>query len=181
MAFRTFSFTLLLALLGPLTAQSNPDTDELQLEGTTLAEEAFNQLRSLAGDWTDVDGTLGAKGEVAVSYQVTGNGSAVIETIFPGKPYEMITVFYRDSGGLSLTHYCSLGNQPEMQSDSLSPEEIRFSLTGGSNFDPAVDRHMHSRRMRKVSDTELEGEWQEYVDGAATPDLRKRYRLRRLL
>lgn len=181
MAFRAFSFALLFVLLTPLSVQSNSNAGALQLGGAALAEEAFDQLRSLAGDWVDLDGTLGTIGELAVSYRITGNGSAVIETIFPGKPYEMVTVFYRDGDELSLTHYCSLGNQPEMKSVVLSPDEVRFSLTGGSNFDSAVDRYMHSRRMRVVSETEIEGEWQEYIQGAATPDLHKRYRLGRVL
>lgn len=183
MAFQfLLSLGLIIVTTASSVAQSAPEpTPEQQGKTAVAAPAAFEQLLTLAGDWVDVDGTLGAKGEVAATYQVTSNGSAVIETIFPGKPYEMVTVFYRDGDQIALTHYCSLGNQPQMRSVSLASDKMVFSLSGGSNFDPAVDRYMHSRSLRFISETEVEGEWQEYSGGQATPDLHKQYKLRRKL
>jgi hypothetical protein len=157
----------------PLAAESSRD------DAQALPAQAFEQLLSYEGDWIDVDGNLGMKDEVAVSYRVTSNRSAVIETIFVGKPYEMVTVFHRDGDQIALTHYCSLGNQPNMQSVALEPNQMAFSLTGGSGFNPEHDRYMHSRKMRTLSADELEGEWQEHIRGAATDELHKTYRLRR--
>ena len=38
-------------------------------------------------------------------------GTAVLQTIFPGAPEEMLTVHYTDGDQLVATHYCMLGNQ----------------------------------------------------------------------
>lgn len=145
----------------------------------TLPAQAFDLLLSFEGDWIDVDGSLGMQDDVAVSYRVTANRSTVIESIFVGQPYEMVTVFHRDQDYIALTHYCSLGNQPRMQSVALEPKQLEFSLSGGSGFDPAQDRYMHSRIMGAVSADELYGEWQEHINGTATEELHTRYRLRR--
>jgi hypothetical protein len=56
------------------------------------AASAFDRLKALAGEWIDVDGSVGMKGRVAVTYRVTGAGSAVVETLFPGAGHEMATV-----------------------------------------------------------------------------------------
>lgn len=48
------------------------------------AASAFDRLKSLAGEWIDTDGAFGMKGQVAVTYRVTGAGSAVVETLFAG-------------------------------------------------------------------------------------------------
>lgn len=144
-----------------------------------LPAQAFDLLLSFEGDWIDVDGSLGMQDQVAVSYRVTANRSTVIESIFVGQPYEMVTVFHRDQDHIALTHYCSLGNQPRMHSVALAPNQVEFSFSGGSGFDPAQDRYMHSRIMGTASADELYGEWQEHVNGAATQELHTRYRLRR--
>ena len=39
----------------------------------------------------------------------------LVETIFPGSEHEMITVIHPDGDDLALTHYCMLGNQPQMK------------------------------------------------------------------
>lgn len=145
----------------------------------TLPTQAFDLLLSFEGDWIDVDGGLGMQDEVAVSYRVTANRSTMIESIFVGQPYEMVTVFHRDQDQIALTHYCSLGNQPRMHSVALAPQQLEFSHSGGSGFDPAQDRYMHSRIMGATSANELYGEWQEYINGDATEELHTRYRLRR--
>ncbi|MDQ2075830.1 hypothetical protein [Marinimicrobium sp. ABcell2] len=173
MSIRAVLYLSLAILSSPLAA-----TETGLRETHPLHMHAFEQLLSFEGDWIDVDGTLGMKDEVAVTYRVTSNRSAVIESIFVGKPYEMVTVFHRDQDQIALTHYCSLGNQPQML--SIEPNQLEFSLSGGSGFDPEHDRYMHSRRMRALSEHELEGEWQEHIQGAATDELHKQYRLRRV-
>ena len=83
--------------------------------GLALASDAatarFDHLKALAGQWT----MIGGDGSVAVTYRVTAGGSAVIETLFPGAAYEMVTVYTIDDGALVLTHYCAEGNQPRMK------------------------------------------------------------------
>src|SRR5262249_2697880 len=56
---------------------------------------------------------------------------------------EMISVYTADGPDLILTHYCVLGNQPRMKADPDSPpNQIVFRFAGGSNLEPAKDKHM---------------------------------------
>ena len=76
--------------------------------------------------------------------KVTAGGSAVQETLFPGQPMEMVSVYHLDKGDLVMTHYCVLGNQPRMKADPKSPaNQIHWVFAGGTNLDPAKDTHMH--------------------------------------
>ena len=129
------------------------------------AATAFDRLTALAGDWVDLEGTFGTKGEVAVLYRLTGNGSAVVETLFPGKPHEMVTVYHKDGNDLVLTHYCASGNQPRMRAKTVSGNVLAFNFDGGTNLDPAKDSHMHASRMEFLSTDEIRGEWTGWDKG----------------
>ena len=73
---------------------------------------AFDQLKSLAGRW---EGTTqdGKKGQV--SYELISDGSVVMERLSPGNEPDMITMYSLEGDRILVTHYCSAGNQPTMQ------------------------------------------------------------------
>jgi hypothetical protein len=73
---------------------------------------AFDQIKSLVGHW---EGSTpeGKKGQA--SYELISNGSVVMERLSsPGEP-EMITMYSLEGDRILVTHYCSAGNQPTMQ------------------------------------------------------------------
>ncbi len=134
--------------------------------GTLDARAAFELLKGLDGEWQfPGDGQGIPPG--TVNYRVTANGSAVLETLMPGTEHEMITLYHLDGDQLVLTHYCVLGNQPEMKlvSATANPKELRFAFTGGRNVDPAKGRHIHSGRLRFREDGSVASEWAYHVDG----------------
>ena len=140
-------------------------------------DAAFTRLAGLQGEWVDPTGSLGAPDVVQATWRLTGGGSAVVETLFPGTPDEMVTVYHKDGHDLVLTHYCSAGNQPRMRATSLGEHVIQFDFDGGCNIDPARDMHMHSGRLEFVSGDELHAEWQGWEDGKADPDHLAQFRL----
>ncbi len=73
---------------------------------------AFDQLKTLAGHW---EGTTqdGKKGQV--SYEVISGGSVLMERLSPGNEPDMITMYSLEGDRILVTHYCSAGNQPTMQ------------------------------------------------------------------
>ncbi|HMB55019.1 MAG TPA: hypothetical protein VKU40_17005, partial [Thermoanaerobaculia bacterium] len=75
--------------------------------GGVDAEAAFEMMKGLAGDW---QGTAAGEAGAEVDYRVTGNGSVVMQTQFPGTEHEMISMYHLVDGELVLTHYCSSGN-----------------------------------------------------------------------
>jgi hypothetical protein len=110
------------------------------------AKAAFERLKALAGTWEGQAGH-GQPGEAAtVTYRVASGGSVVEETLFPGTPHEMISMYHLVDGELVLTHYCAMANQPRMRLDrkASTPDRLVFAFDGGTNFDPAKDTHVHS-------------------------------------
>ena len=144
------------------------------LSGTTIARQAttpsaaqrgFDRLKALRGEWIDVDGAFGVKGAVAVRYDVTSAGNAVVETFPVNTPGEMVTVYHLDGRDLVLTHYCSSPNQPRMRSKGLDGSTLAFAFDGGTNIDAATTPHMHSARIEFVSADEIVGTWQNWRAG----------------
>ena len=116
------------------------------------AASAMAFLTTTNGDW--VAGASGAQHEhgaaaagsrAVVSVKTKAAGSAVVHTYAQGTPGEMETVFHMDGDQLLLTHYCALQNAPVLKFvKSNKPGEIKFEFAGGTNFDPAVDAHLHA-------------------------------------
>src|SRR5690349_7062215 len=103
----------------------------------------LEKLKKLAGTWVAADKDGKPTDQVMSVIKVTAGGSAVHETLFPGQPQEMISIYTAEGPDLILTHYCVLGNQPRMKADAASPSNrIVFRFVGGTNLDPAKDRHM---------------------------------------
>ena len=99
-------------------------------------------------------------------FKVTGAGSAVHETIFPGSPHEMVTMYHLDGKDLVLTHYCAAGNQPHLKLDaSSSANQLVFKFLNGANIDPAKDHHMHEGAITLVDNDHIDWNWLGYSDG----------------
>src|SRR3954454_3288374 len=81
------------------------------------ANAALEKMKKLAGTWLLADKDGKATDQVASIIKVTAGGSVVHETLFPGQPMEMISIYTTDGPDLVMTHYCVLGNQPRMKAD----------------------------------------------------------------
>ncbi|MDB5312985.1 MAG: hypothetical protein JWO38_7187 [Gemmataceae bacterium] len=130
------------------------------------AHPGLERLKKLAGTWVEADKAGQPTDKVVSVVRVTAAGSAVHETLFPGQPQEMISVYHLDKGDLVMTHYCALGNQPRMKADpASSPNKIRWAFAGGTNLDPAKDMHMHEATVTFVDDDHIEIAGVAWVDG----------------
>jgi hypothetical protein len=128
----------------------------------------FQRLKSLAGHWegtSKMEGVEGKEDKVTVDYAVTSNGSAVVETLFPGTKEEMVSVYSDYKGKLSMMHYCMLGNQPKMDMVSSTDKEIFLNFSPDNAIDPLKEMHMHSLKIKWNDDGSLTQEWTNYTDG----------------
>jgi hypothetical protein len=126
----------------------------------------LERLKKLAGTWVEADKDGKPTDKVVSVIKVTAAGSAVHETLFPGQPHEMVSVYYRDGADLVMTHYCALGNQPRMKADPKSPpNQIHFQFAGGSNLDPAKDMHMHEGTLTFIDEDHIEFSGVAWVGG----------------
>lgn len=127
---------------------------------------AFERFKALAGEWVAAeDGEMAKRGDLVARYAVTAAGSAVVETVFPGSPHEMVTVYHADGADLVLTHYCMEGNQPRMRAKDAAGTRFAFAYDGGTNIDPKRDRHMHSALLELLGVDEIRSEWTELAEG----------------
>jgi hypothetical protein len=130
------------------------------------AAAPFDWFKKLAGEWVAAeDGEMFKKGDVVARYTVTAAGSAVVETVFPGSPHEMVTVYHADGPDLVLTHYCMEGNQPRMRAKNPKGSRFDFAFDGGTGVDPKKDRHMNSASVEFVGVDELRTVWTEIEAG----------------
>jgi len=124
---------------------------------SATTNSGLEKMKTLAGTWVAAgkDGT--PTDQVVSIIKVTSGGSAVHETLFPGQPQEMISVYTADGPDLLMTHYCVLGNQPRMKAEATSSaNRISFKFAGGNNLDPKRDKHMHEATLTIVDADHLE-------------------------
>lgn len=132
----------------------------------------LEKLKKLAGTWVAADNDGKPTDQVVSIIKVTAGGSAVHETIFPGQPQEMISVYTVDGPDLVMTHYCVLGNQPRMKADPKSPaNQIRWEFAGGTNLDPKKDKHMHAATLTIIDDSHIEIAGEGWENGAPAKEM----------
>jgi hypothetical protein len=132
------------------------DDKEAQLPAPPT-NAGLEKMKTLAGTWVAADADGNPTGDVVSVIKVTAGGSAVHETLFPGQPHEMVSVYTAEGTDLLMTHYCMLGNQPRMKADAKSvTNTLQFEFAGGGNLDPAKDKHMHAATLTIVDADHLE-------------------------
>jgi opacity protein-like surface antigen len=125
---------------------------------------AFEKLKGLAGNWNG-EGPHGMA--TPVSYQLSANGTVVMETLFAGTPHEMLTLYYLAGNDLLATHYCAGGNQPHFKLDAekSTPDDLVFAFDGGTNLDTATQGYMHGARIAFTPDGHVDSQWEVYAGG----------------
>jgi hypothetical protein len=132
----------------------------------------LEKMKTLAGTWLVADKDGKPTDQVASIIKVTAGGSVVHETLFPGQPHEMVSIYTAGGQDLIMTHYCVLGNQPRMKADGTSvSNQIVFQFNGGGNLDPAKDKHMHEATLTFVDDDHIEVKGTGWENGAPAKDM----------
>ena len=129
----------------------------------------FERVKSLVGTWQGTT-SMGQQGEMpaTVTYHLTSAGSAVVETLFPGTPHEMVSVYHDRGGKLSLTHYCAMGNVPELGLSASTPTQLQLVFSGGDGIEPANDHYMHSLTIDQLDADHLAQTWTSQDHGQPT-------------
>jgi hypothetical protein len=131
-------FFLLAGVVLGLSLTSLAQDHEHEQMSTLKPSPEFQQMKTLAGKW---EGTFGGKPAKA-EFRLTGDGSALMQILAEGTPYEMVTMFHMDGERLLATHYCAAHNQPRMQAAAGGDgKSIQFNYVDGTNIAPG-DSHM---------------------------------------
>ncbi len=119
------------------------------------AQKSFETMKSLAGNWEGPVTLDPPQPEMSdgkplhITMRVTSRGNALVhEMQEAGTPLDAakydhpVTMFYVDSGRLTLVHYCDAGNRPRMlarpSADGKSVEFDFSDISGSTNYG-----HMH--------------------------------------
>ncbi len=91
----------------------------------------LNRIKALEGRWKSTTSMFGTENEeVFTEYKITAGGSAVVETIFPGTPQEMVSVYFDDDQGkLAMTHYCMMRNRPQFTLVKSSKDMLKLDVS----------------------------------------------------
>ena len=125
----------------------------------------FESMKGLAGTWEGELVSGEKKQNVKVEYKVSSNGSTIVETSFPGTKHEMITVYHDKGGKLSMTHYCSIGNQPQMDLVKAEGKDLEFAFSKSNEIEADKEGHMHGLTLKMVDHDHLVQNWTMYKDG----------------
>lgn len=129
---------------------------------------AFEQLKTLAGEWTMPDDNGDGTPDATVQYKVISGGSVVMETLFSGTPHEMVTMYHMNGPDLLVTHYCAAGNQPRMKAKSTdNAKTIDFAFQDGTNMDPATDMYMGALTVTFADENHFTQRWTHFENGEA--------------
>ena len=127
--------------------------------------KGFERMKELVGVWEGTS-NMGKQGErVRVEYRLSSAGSTIVETLLPGTPHEMVSVYFDNKGQLTMTHYCALRNQPRMKLQKADAQNLYFTFAGGTNLDPKKDAYMHSLTITIVDKNHIIQKWTLFKDG----------------
>jgi hypothetical protein len=109
-----------------------------QIENST----SLDGLKPLVGDWTATD----AGGKLfTTSFRLISNNTALEETVNSSHDTQMVSIYNADGARVAMTHFCSMGNQPRLEtpSERPNPNEFVFSFSGVTNLASPNDQHLH--------------------------------------
>src|SRR5688500_18579127 len=109
--------------------------------------------------------------EMTVQYRLIANGSVLEERVFPGTPNEMVSMYYDKAGKLAMTHYCMLGNRPEMALKSSDAKSLTFDLDASCcAFDTKKESHMHGITIKFDGPDTISTSCKAMIDGKESPE-----------
>jgi hypothetical protein len=113
-------------------------------QAPNYANNAFQKLRALAGDWEGKDDA----GKMAkTQFRLVAGDTAILETLAMSGMEEMLTLYSVDGDGIALVHYCPTNNQPRMRAipTSAALKDLVFSFQSATNLpDPSIG---HEQKM----------------------------------
>lgn len=160
-----FAMPLLLITLGLAACQTSPKGPQAVTQATPAQETVLiDRVKTLQGTW-ECDDVHGEKG--ACVYQVSSNGSAVREVMFPGTQHEMTNMYTMDGPDLLVTHYCAMGNQPHMKAKAGDANRIEFKCCGVSNLASPSQLYMGELTITFIDANHMRQEWRSFENGKA--------------
>jgi len=161
---RLVSFAIII-ILGLVVSPLATYSAEYQ-KGAVAHSGDFEKMKGLVGVWEGKADMGKGIETIKATYELTSAGNAVVERLFVGQPHEMVTVYHDFKGKLSMTHYCSLGNQPHMELMNPGESTMMFVLSRKNpNLASVKETHMHALTITFDSKDSITQTWTLYEKG----------------
>jgi hypothetical protein len=130
----------------------------------------FERMKTLVGTWTGQTDMGQGPVDMTVQYRLLAAGSVLEERCFAGTPNEMVSMYYDQNGKLAMTHYCIMGNRPQMRLKSADAKTIRFDFDKACGINPKKESHMHSLTITFDDADTITTSCQAIMDGKPMPE-----------
>lgn len=147
---------LVLTLALPVLAHEMPQVN---------TPKDFEKVKELVGTWEGTHKTDKGEEKLKVTYELTSGGTAVLEKLFAGTPHEMISVYHPSGTKVTMTHYCAMGNQPEMTMKKADDKTMAFEMTGTAGIKSKNELHMHGLTVTMTDKDHMKEEWVSFEKG----------------
>ena len=151
-------FVTLVALLGAYVSAD---------EGHPVAQmpKEFDMVKNLVGTWEGSNKMGDKQMPMTVTYELTSGGTAVAERLAPGTSHEMLTVYHKEGNSLGVTHFCAMGNAPQMHLKKAEAGMLAFEMTKPLGISSMKENHMHAVTLKMTDADTLTQEWVNYDGG----------------
>jgi hypothetical protein len=131
----------------------------------------FERMKTLVGTWSGKTDMGQGPVEMKITYRLIAAGSVLEERIAPGTPMEMLTMYYDKAGKLAATHYCVMGNRPEMALKTADAKSITLDFDASCcAIDPTKESHMHGMTIQFDDADTITTKCKAIMDGKEVPD-----------
>lgn len=113
----------------------------------------FLGLQTLVGEWHGIN----EDGEATyVTYSMTANDTALVETWKFQNDMEALTIYHMDGDLLMAMHYCPIGNQPRLDLKEQSEDgTLSFECVSATHLKSFKDPHEHAFTLKINKDGSL--------------------------
>jgi hypothetical protein len=161
--FISLCATLLLAAAGCLTAGET-------VPAPKPGSPEFERMKSLVGTWTGKCDMGQGPVDLTIQYRLIAAGTVLEERAAAGTPMEMVSMYYDKGGKLAMTHYCVMGNRPEMALKASDAKSITFDLDSCCAIDTKKESHMHGVTIRFDDADTFTSSCKAIIDGKELPE-----------
>lgn len=141
-----------------------PSEKSATLVSTGDAAKPFDTLKGLVGRWESAKPVEGMP-TAAIEFKVSSNGSAIVETMFPGQQHEMLNMYVMDGDDLLMTHYCAAGNQPRMKLVSNDGKTMKFAFVDATNLKDKNGSYMGELELTILGPDLIKEKWASFDKG----------------
>jgi hypothetical protein len=125
----------------------------------------FTKMKDLVGTWEGSSKMHGQDQTIKATYELTSGGTVLMERLMAGTPMEMVTMYHRMGKTVGATHYCMVGNKPEMKFKKGDDKSMSFEMMGTQGIGSSNEMHMHSLTLTWVDADHIRQEWVSWDKG----------------